>query len=438
MDEFGHYLLAEKGYVVKDPNTEYYHYARYDSKGNVVSSAFRVGRDDLSSGVKRLAWENEENLTDRAWRLRGYELDHRATRAAGPRSGHTLPESLIVILVEFSDVKHQNEDAWPMYSPEEDPDVEELPSLILRKTEYPAYTVEDFETMLFGDNYTGMSPDGEKVYGSMRQYWQDMSKGTYTLRGRVANDRDMDSDVPVWVELGESKSYYNSHGSRHFRNAVLDSAVSQQRIDASTSNARKICIIYAGNLYINDLVPAYFSNIYTMSERWVPYWSGRVDNTERDYSNFSHIGVHCHEFGHVLGFGDKYGGSRDYYEWGLMAHGGNKAVNRRGDNPAPLAPHHRSGLGWISPKNVTRLMDDTPLSYSSGRTSYLDDVYQIGTSTDFFLIENRQPGDDVEIDSGWNLSLPEIGGLLIWHINDGPGLYGDFIGCRPRFYAAIV
>ena len=51
--------------------------------------------------------------------------------------------------------------------------------------------------MLFGDNYTGVngSPDGEAVYGSMRQYWADMSKSTYRLKGKVAN-KDTD-DVPV-------------------------------------------------------------------------------------------------------------------------------------------------------------------------------------------------------------------------------------------------
>ena len=47
---------------------------------------------------------------------------------------------------------------------------------------YPEYTVSDFETMLFGDAYTGErgSPDQEAVYGSMRQYWADMSKGALT------------------------------------------------------------------------------------------------------------------------------------------------------------------------------------------------------------------------------------------------------------------
>ena len=64
VDEFGHYLAADAGYVVQDTTTGYYHYARYDSEGNVTPSSLRVGRDDASSAVEKLARENEQVLRD--------------------------------------------------------------------------------------------------------------------------------------------------------------------------------------------------------------------------------------------------------------------------------------------------------------------------------------------------------------------------------------
>ena len=110
VDEFGHYLSTPNGYVVKDPSTGYYHYVRYDNTGQVSPSSVRAGIDDGSSDMARLKRENEQAL--RAW-------EQEADLVSGATGGETLPDSLIVILVEFSDVKHQNSDDeddpdWPM------------------------------------------------------------------------------------------------------------------------------------------------------------------------------------------------------------------------------------------------------------------------------------------------------------------------------------
>ena len=453
VDEFGHYLLSEGGLVVQEPISQYYYYARYDSEGNAAPSSFRVVRDDALAGVAELARENGNTLREIASQSQGRvevflggAFSGEAKTASGPS---TL--ELIVILAEFSDVKHQKskEDGgiWPI--------TESISKTTLLGTNdcsfslagcggktYPEYTVADFETMLFGGSYT-RSPDGETAYGSMRQYWLDMSKDVFRLGGEVANNRDADG-IPEWVQLNKEKSDFHSGSQYDFRKAVLDAAQSQQSINVSTSATRKICIIYAGNMYVtvdaptlakpkkknSGLNPHYASNIYIMSEKYAPLHP-TPRNRESNSANFSHIGVHCHEFGHVLGLGDKYEKEdlrvgRGYHQWGVMADGGNKAVKIRGDNPAPLSPHHRAALGWIVPKEVKELMTGVELFYSAARSSYQDDVYKIASSTDpddFFLIENRQTG------AGWNqaLALDDGGGLLIWHIGEKRGLRNDYI-----------
>ena len=287
-DEFGYYLSTANGYVVKDSATGYFHYLRYDSSGRRRQSTLRAGIDDGSEEMARLKRENVQAFRTHQQQRAGLPSENQA-RTVSPVSSSV---ELIVILVEFSDVKHQNS------NDEDDPDwpMAGLPGP--GKDAYPEYTVQNFADMLFGNDYVTdegvpaadqvRSPDGEAVFGSMRQYWQDMSCGNFTLNGRIANQvREDDPNIPIWVTLDESKSYYHERSRAHFRQAALAAAVSQQTIDVSRNENRVLCIIYAGNMYAktqgmgNDsggLHPMYERDLfdlegearynYTMSERW--------------------------------------------------------------------------------------------------------------------------------------------------------------------------
>ena len=64
VDEFGHYVSAEKGYVVQNQSTGYYYYAHYDTAGHKTPTSLRVGRDDESSDVIRLTHLNYVRLKE--------------------------------------------------------------------------------------------------------------------------------------------------------------------------------------------------------------------------------------------------------------------------------------------------------------------------------------------------------------------------------------
>lgn len=142
-----------------------------------------------------------------------------------------------------------------------------------------------------------------------------------------------------------------------------------------------------------------------MSERF-KYLPDGMHDAELNDATFSHIGVHCHEFGHILGLHDHYEDLRYYYnKWGLMADGGNKG-SVRGNNPAPIEPQLRYRLGWISVNTITAKTLQQTLTY----TSQMNNVYRIrDTDWEYFLVENRQT------DGGWNRFLPQ-GGLLVWRV----------------------
>jgi len=251
----------------------------------------------------------------------------------------------------------------------------------------------------------------------MRDYYRDMSQSAFTLSGAVLNQ--VNNGIPTWVILSNTKMYYHNQSYAgiftQFANAVLAAAQAQQGIVPTLDATHKLCIIYAGNMYVaNDvgigqLHPAASGNVYIMNERFKYPPQGIPRNSEVNDATFSHIGVHSHEFGHILGLGDQYYAPYDYGLWGLMANGGNKGGDndsQRGNNPAPIVPQQRHDLEWLSFQNVDSKALNVQIPYS------LNAVYKIkgSYSSEYILVENRQTGND------WNRFLPS-GGLLIWCIH---------------------
>ncbi|MHB2153828.1 immune inhibitor A domain-containing protein [Calditrichota bacterium GD2] len=192
---------------------------------------------------------------------------------------------------------------------------------------------------------TMLSPDGEAVYGSMRDYYSIMSNGNFDITGYILNKDNNNDGKPDWIALSNTKNYYNLHSVNTFLSDAKSAAISQG-LDVSTNSTTKLCVIYAGHMYrtLGGLHPRAVGGIeYIMSEKFA---FGDPYNQERSDATFSGIGVHCHEFGHLLGFPDTY--SNNSYStafWDLMGTGN---YNSKAHAPAPLNPYFRIKKGWIS------------------------------------------------------------------------------------------
>jgi immune inhibitor A len=124
----------------------------------------------------------------------------------------------------------------------------------------------------------------------------------------------------------------------------------------------------------------------------------------------AHIGVCCHELGHLLfGFPDLYDTSNiseGIGNWCLMA-GGSWGGN--GDTPVHPCAWCKVNQGWASAQVVGA---DGPLQISEVKTSF--SVVRLWTDgaigNEYFLLECRQQ-------TGFDVSLPGAG-LLLWHIDD--------------------
>ncbi len=117
------------------------------------------------------------------------------------------------------------------------------------------------------------------------------------------------------------------------------------------------------------------------------------------------MGVVAHETGHLLGLPDLYdvnGSTAGIGFWGLMGSGNWNVAYR----PAHMTAWTRAELGWITEFFVAV---DTTLDLGPIETSDTAYVVPIAGTTEYFLLENRQPlGSDAELKGT---------GLLIWHVD---------------------
>ena len=131
--------------------------------------------------------------------------------------------TLKVLLVQFTDIQH-------------DPD----------------YTSSDWNNLFFSQwSYVTpnmSSPDGESVYGSMRDYFSLMSDGEFELAGSIINPDNNGDGKPDWITLSNSKNYYHSNSNYTFRTHAKNAAIAAG-LDVSTNSTTKLCILYAGHMY---------------------------------------------------------------------------------------------------------------------------------------------------------------------------------------------
>lgn len=318
--------------------------------------------------------------------------------------------TLKVLLVEFQDVKHRN----PSY-----------PSNL----KLPAYTYDDFNNMLFSEDIYYFpniySPDSAKVFGSLRDYYNIMSNNHLDITGDILNVDLNKDNIPDWIVLDKSKEYYDRSNLGEFK-AEAKSKATIEGLDISTDSETFLAIIYAGQTYRcynkQSLIPQAFieDHEYIMGERfasYAPYREERDDPSENRVSHFAHIGIHAHEFGHLLGFEDYYLGITNEF-WGLMSYGCLNGPKSDGACPAPINPFLRWKMGWIENQLVKH---DTTVTISYDIQNPRIFRLEYGTSGDFFLIEFRKFNLDCnlnnDLDLDYNLHIKDLNedsGILVW------------------------
>lgn len=408
-DEFYCYSVTNEGsYFIKDYKTGWFYYAVQQTGGKFASTGERVGIDIPSPLTKHF----DEGIMNIAIELgrKQYETSLSAfnfTKNYFAKTTTTDVREVSILLVEFKDVTHT----------------------VKNPGHTRGYYIPEFERMMFSLNQYQepvKSPDNEDVFGSVRDYYREMTLQSVDIQGSVINKKSNPSDsIPIWIKLSKTKSEYQSFDYTVFLNEVLDSAENSihgfNRDDYTTSDrSLKLSIIYAGDAY-------YGGGLHARAEQYGYFTS------ETYAGNFSHIGTHCHELGHTLfNFLDLYAVGNysnpqpeNLGHHCLMADGAwNGPSPRKGQAPAPINPIYRFIKGWYS--NIRTL----GIGESLSNQSFTDNnsaptFYRIMTARSdtsfygaYYLIENRQKSSYYDKYSPYPNSDNEEG-LLVWQKSIG-------------------
>lgn len=325
----------------------------------------------------------------------------------------------LVILVDFPDYpwNNQNDEHFPN-----------------RDT---LFTQRHFQQMLFSERTFGHPGAASQYTGSMRDYYTEVSSGSFTVTGIVTRWYRAPQNYSYYCnndgEAGTPDDYgfggYPNNVQRLVEDAVraADDEVNFEEYDNDGDDAVDgLFIVHAGPGA--EELPAEVGADYFWSHKW-QIMELEVDGVRvSEYTmqpQTGTIGVFCHEFGHALGIPDLYdtdGTSEGVGEWCLMGSGG--WCYRPGDPPGTCPDHMcawvKTRLEWTEIANLQQNRNNVliPPVIAGGM------VYRLWTNgelgAEYFLIENRlRRGFDAGIvrrQIEYNLPAPQ--GLLITRIDE--------------------
>ncbi len=387
-DENLNYRFTEDDYSLLFDKEGYLVYAELDSIGNMVPSKVRASaigkrlaseQKFLSSHVRHLTYSRSQ-LAQVEARRKAMNPSKNKAAASRKKAASVGDKKVLVILVEFADKAFSRSNS-------------------------------DFQALM---NETGFNQNGAQ--GSVNDYYKYASGGKLNLTAHVVGP----------YTLPHSMSYYgkNTYGNGSDANpramagdalALADPDVDFSKFDSDNDGTLDgVHIIYAG----------YGEEAGGGSDCiWAHKWnvSGKHDGISiSDYScspelrgnygtDMTHIGVICHELGHVLGCMDYY--DTDYADggqyqgngqWDIMASGN---WNSDGATPANFNPYVRCyDFGWETPIELD-------IQYNVTINAGEQTVYRMNTQADgeYFLMENRQQQD-------FDKAIPGHG-LMIYKVN---------------------
>ncbi len=394
-DEFIHRYETEDGYTfVKGYTDHWYYYAQQNAEGDLVPTEWKVGTvDPESKGISPYLDFADPKKAE----LLAVRDSVNAQRTPEPLYENV---SLGVILIEFPDKRHKS-----------------------CKHNKPGYRMSAFENLFFS-NETYVPParsphcdeenpqDQDQVFGSVNDFWQEVAYGQMSIIGDILNP---DDGHPVWYEADSCMDYYNTGSG----NLYLEAITAAEAAGFDPDSYDNLCILYAGDWnvqgYGNGLWPHAVGNHYFMSETQ-SYDAGEY---------FCHIGVHCHEIGHLLGLHDKYDYPGEPVYWDLMGYGwrlpkpSQEPYNRiHGACPAHINAISKLHLGWLEPSYVdSELPDQVLFPVETSNQAYIYPVDNGRYTKEFFVVEYRTTeGQGYKFDKyTYYASDPSTDGVLIWH-----------------------
>jgi M6 family metalloprotease-like protein len=286
----------------------------------------------------------------------------------------------------------------------------------------PQVTIGDWGEQFFSQgSYRSKSATGQTVFGSVNDFYKEISAGAMKLDGKVFD----------WVEVSKKRmEYYTPPATRPagaqrpsgpiydgpLVREVLEKFVAREGPDA-LREFDGIVFVYAGLPAVRMPGNVYWPHTSEMIFRnkrmryVIAYEGGR---------RMTNISLFCHELGHVLGLPDLYASRQGLNDaaadpvglgaWCLMS------IQVGNGRPQHMSAWCKERLGWIRPAvidpSVRQHLILAPIENAPGECFKVP-IRPDGT--EYLLLENRRH-------IGFDASVPAEG-LLIWHVaNNRPAL----------------
>lgn len=264
-------------------------------------------------------------------------------------------------------------------------------------------TPKAWEEAMFTEGlYTKASVSGNRVHGSLRDYFVEQSFGGLKVEGRAFD----------YVQVSKKRAEYSEGSKNVFLTEAMEKLVAREGADA-LKDLDGVFFIYAGSNFQVPRGSLYWPHRSSVSfggRRW-PYFICPEGSARQGKFTMGNISVFCHEFGHMLGLPDLYAqpenpGMEGSGVWSAMA-------NQTGDGkPQHFCAWSKEKLGWVKPtvidptvkqKLVLPPVEDAPENCFK--------VLVRPDASEYLLLENRRK-------KGFDASLPAEG-LLIWRVVGG-------------------
>jgi len=259
----------------------------------------------------------------------------------------------------------------------------------------------DWEASMFSvGNYQDKSATGQKVWGSMADYYREISYGKFSVEGSFVG----------WHEVSKKRLDYSSGSgtSSREKSALLVEAMDKV-LAAKGKDALKdfdgVFFVYAGERVSTTRGSLYWphrASVNHQGKRW-PYFI-----VQEGGARMNDISVFCHEFGHMLGLPDLYArpevpGMEGVGPWCAMSQ------QNGGGRPQHFSVWSKDQLGWVTPKVIDpRVKQKIVLSPIEDSPAECLKIPARADGTEYFLVENRRK-------KGFDAELPAEG-LLIWRV----------------------
>jgi M6 family metalloprotease-like protein len=382
--------------IVKDPETNFYHYARLnEARSELLSSALRVGLDD----------PRQADLP-RDLQLNTLEMGESAVVASG------LPPSRSRWETRRAERRGDVETPGMKFAPPSRTTVGNYVGLCLlvQFSDVPgSITRAQVEAFCNKRGYNGFGNNG-----SVCDYYRENSDGKFIYTNLVA----------PYYTAKHPRSYYVDPSIPHRGRAkelVTESLENLSKIafDTSSLTVDDQDHVYAVNVFYAGVCENEWSEGLWPHQSWLnePYLlaPGRqaYDYQITDLGSELSLGTFCHENGHmVCTFPDLYpyldkSGKPDPVErvgrFCLMSQGGLPPQHK---NPAQICAYLKNDAGWTSAAVTPAAGAMTSLR--SGRNEFA--IYRGTEQKEYFILENRER-------FGRDAGLPDQG-LTIWHVDE--------------------